>query len=247
MGMRPKAGLSRFLGTALRAHAEERYGVIPHARVIPVGADGETFRAAVPRARVPPQPLRVLYCGNFGRMHDTQTVTELLRAETDPRWTMDFRGQGAGLRQVASALSGPRPWVTFAGSLDGPNWIEAMKLADVALVTLKHGAEGLVMPSKTYSAMVAGQAILAVCPASSELADTVRRHDAGWVVEPGRPDELAAVLRRAAAEPDEVLQRRRNAFRAGHECYAQTALADRWVTLLGEVIAEAKGKRDRGS
>lgn len=239
------AAANVFLGEALRTHAERRYGPIPRGHVIPVGADGEAFRAAAPAPRPPSQPLNVLYCGNFGRMHDTDTVMELLRAQVAPPWRMDFRGHGAGFRRVAGALGGPRPWVRFAGSLDDAEWTDAMRAADLALVTLKAGAEGLVMPSKTYSAMVAGQAILAVCPGSSELAETVRRHDAGWVVEPGHVADLAAVLQAAAAHPEEVLRKRRNAFRAGHEIYAQTALTARWVTLLTSVMAEAAAKRGR--
>jgi len=237
------AAANVFLGTALRAYAEGRYGPIPRAVVIPVGADGEGFRAAEPHSRGAGQPLRVLYCGNFGRMHDTQTVVDLLRGENDPRWTMEFRGHGAGFRRVQSSLPRSRAGVHFGGSLGDTEWREAMMAADIALVTLKDGAEGLVMPSKTYSAMVAGQAILAVCPATSELAETVRRYDAGWVVEPGHSDELAAVLAEAAARPDEVLRRRRNAFRAGHAHYVHTAVAEPWAKLLVDVIADASAAR----
>lgn len=236
------AAANVFLGDKLRTYAERQYGVVPHAHVIPVGADGSSFRDSAPGPRPPHHTVRVLYCGNFGRMHDTDTVMALLRETTTPPWHLEFRGHGAGFRRVATAVPA-QSWVNFAGSLQDGEWTEAMKAADLALVTLKPGAEGLVMPSKTYSAMVAGQAILAVCPLDSELADTVRHHDAGWVVQPGRHAELASVLREAAARPDEVLRRRRNAHRAGHEHYAQTALTERWVTLLDSVIRSAKRGR----
>ena len=93
--------------------------------------------------------------------------------------------------------------------------------------------------------MVAGQVVLAVCPAASELAETVKRHDAGWVVEPGHSAELAAVLRQAAGDAADVLRRRRNAFRHGNETYTKTSLKDRWWTLLTSVIAGAAAKRGR--
>lgn len=236
------AAANVFLGEKLRAHAEQSFGPIPRAHVIPVGADGQMFRAATPQPRPSSQPLRVLYCGNFGRMHDTDAVMGLLAEQVAPPWTIEFRGHGAGLRRVA-ATAASRPWVRFAESVGTAEWSDVMKDADLALVTLKSGAEGLVMPSKTYSAMVAGQAIVAVCPASSELADTVERHEAGWVVEPGRADQLAAALHEAAGRPDELLRRRRNAFRAGHELYAETALKERWATLLTQVMDAAKQDR----
>lgn len=230
------AAANVFLGEKLRAHAERVFGPIPRSHVIPVGADGEMFRTAVPQARDPAKPLRLLYSGNFGRMHDADTVMTLFRDQPTPPWTMEFRGHGAGLRRVAAAATG-LPWVQFGPNLGDGEWSEVMREADLALVTLKSGAEDLVMPSKTYSAMVAGQAILAVCPPSSELADTVRRYDAGWVVEPGRDADLAAALQEAVTRPEELLRRRRNAFRAGHDVYSQTAVTAQWVDMLTSVMA----------
>ena len=77
-----------------------------------------------------------------------------------------------------------------------------MLRAQVALVTIAPGAERVVMPSKTYSALVAGQAILAICRRESDLADLVRQHDCGWVVEPGNPEQLAQTIRLASRSED---------------------------------------------
>ena len=118
-----------------------------------------------------------------------------------------------------------------------------MRSAHVGLVTLKPGAEGLVMPSKTYSAMVAGQAILAVCPAQSDLADTVRMHEAGWVVEPGDVAGLRAAIAGIVSDPAELLRRRRNSFNAGQGIYDQVAIAGLWSSLFETVSAERSGRK----
>ena len=231
-----QADANIFLGERLHRHATQRYGEIPRAAVIPIGADGEDFRAAAPQARPAGRPVRILYCGNLGRMHDIRTLATWLGASAPSGWTMSFRGHGAGFRHLASALPEPHPGVIFGKSLPHSEWKEEMQAADVALVTMKLGAEGLVMPSKTYSAMVAGQAILAVCPRESDLADTVLRHDAGWVVEPGDVQALRAVVASLVAQPDELLQKRRRSFAAGHQQYDQAVLArDHWAALLAQL------------
>lgn len=231
------AAANVFLGERLRLHAEERYGPIPRSHVIPVGADGDAFGVNGPRPRTSHEPLRVLYCGNLGRMHETRTIAALLRDPGPAGWTMDFRGHGAGFRELEGAAAEAAGRATFGGSLSDDAWARAMTAADIALVTMKPGAEGLVMPSKTYSAMMAGQAILAVCPVESDLADTVRRDDAGWVVAPGDAEGLRAVLTAAAADPADVLTRRRNAFRAARERYGDQVVAARWAELLRTLIA----------
>lgn len=232
-----RAAANVFLGEHLRAHAEARFGPIPRAAVIPVGADGSPFRDHRPAARARGAPVTILYCGNLGRMHDVDTVVGAIRRGVPGGVRMDFRGNGAGFRELESSLAGATGAVSLGENLHGADWIDAMLSTDVALVTLRPGAEGLVMPSKTYSAMVAGQAILAVCPRNSDLADTVLRHDAGWVVEPGDAEGLSKALSAIASRPDEVLRRRMNSFKAGHESYDQKVLAASWSKILFTVAA----------
>jgi glycosyltransferase involved in cell wall biosynthesis len=92
------------------------------------------------------------------------------------------------------------------------------------------------MPSKTYSALAAGQAVLAICPRNSDLADTVLAHDCGWVVEPGNSAGLREVFRQVVAEPEEVLRKRRKAWQAGQEVYDQRILARQWTGVLESAI-----------
>gem|GEM_PF-875402 len=186
--------------------------------------------------------VRLLYCGNFGRMHEVDTVAQVLRGGLPAGVKLDFRGNGAGFQELARASAGcaNASAVSFGGSLPDPEWLEAMIGADVALVTMKRGAEGIVMPSKTYSAMAAGQAILAVCPRESDLADTVIKHDCGWVIEPGDAAGLRALLESLPLQQAEVLRKRHNSWQAAQECYDQKVLAKRWRELLGAVAATAK-------
>ncbi|HEX2658995.1 MAG TPA: glycosyltransferase, partial [Polyangia bacterium] len=223
-----------FLGERLMAYATARHGEIPRARVIPVGADGRPFRATAPQPRPSDEAVQILYCGNLGRMHETDTLVDVLRAPPAAGWTMTFRGHGVGYRQLQAAVGTDSP-ARFGPGLPDAKWAQALQAADVALVTLKRGAEGLVMPSKTYSAMVAGQAVLAVCPRASDLAETILAADAGWVVEPGDANTLRAILASLVRNPAELLHKRRNAFAAGHRYYDQRVVAQRWTELLGSL------------
>jgi glycosyltransferase involved in cell wall biosynthesis len=101
---------------------------------------------------------------------------------------------------------------------------------------MKVGAERIVMPSKTYSALAAGQAILAVCPIDSDLAKTVLSHDCGWVVAPGDADELVRVLDEIVSSAEVVQRKRENAFRAGQLEYSEAAVGKRWEILLSALI-----------
>lgn len=228
-----------FLGRHLLDHALKRYGKINNPHVIPVGADGAPFRLSPPELRR--GPVEILYAGNLGLMHEVDSLSALFREPLPLNLRVTLRSNGSGylrlLRSLGqSALEGvgnrAGTRLILGGSLGVDAWVPAMLAADVALVTLRTGAERVVLPSKTYSAMVAGQAILAVCSRHSDLAEIVDRHECGWIVEPGNLQDLNGLLRHIAANPEEVLRKRRAAFIAGHQKYDQKVVSGLWRDLL---------------
>ena len=110
-----------------------------------------------------------------------------------------------------------------------------MKRASVALVTMVPDGDRVVMPSKTYSAMAAGQAVLAIAPKDSDLAKLIAKHDCGWVVQPGDPDAFAEVVKEITENREELQRKRKNALKAAREFYDVRVLAREWGELLGEL------------
>jgi len=228
-----------FLGERLLTHAQNRFGNIPNVAIIPVGADGAAFSAHPPAIRNPAEPVKILYCGNMGRMHDVQTLCELFKDEIwQPagRMQFQFHANGVGFKtlQNQSTAFNARAEVGlhFGSVLTDVEWVNKMIEADVALVTMIPGAETVVMPSKTYSALVAGQAILAVCMPDSDLAALIKKHNCGWVVTPGDAPGLKRALNEICSNPDLLLERRKNAFKAGQRCYDVKAVSRKWKLLL---------------
>lgn len=257
-----------FLGHRLLGYATARYGAIPRSAVIPVGAASSPFADRPPLGRPPGTPPQILYCGNLGWMHDIQTFAHACFSTAQDGECLPirvrFHATGPRLRDLKRMLGFTETGdtrsfpsglsVTLAGPIADRDWRDAMLAADVGLVTMVPGAETVVMPSKTYSAMVAGQAILAVCPLESDLADLVLGHDCGWVVIPegdrdaarGDPsrkgvfygsDGLREVLRLIATDRDELQRKRSNAFDAGHRLFSSSAVAQQWTSLLDRLSA----------
>jgi len=224
-----------YLGERLRRHAEARYGVAARTRVISVGTDTTVFAGAEPGPRAG-RLVRCLYSGHMGKLHDWATLAGALREGMPPDVAVEIAADGPGaiaLKDGLAAQAAQQPdRLHFAGTRGNAEWREAMLAADVALVTMRHGAEKVVMPSKTYSAMAAGQAVLAVCPVESDLADLINEHDCGWVVEPG---DVAGLQRLLSALPDlaaEVRRKRCNAWKAAHAFYSMEAVGKQWLELL---------------
>jgi glycosyltransferase involved in cell wall biosynthesis len=139
----------------------------------------------------------------------------------------------AALEAERAALpEGLQQQIQLGGGLDQAAWVAAMEDADAALVTMVRGSETVVMPSKTYSAMMAGQAILAIAPEDSDLVDLIKAADCGWFVEPGDVAGLARVVEAMSADPALLLAKRERAYEYAHAHLGQDALAKDWGRAL---------------
>lgn len=239
-----RATVNVFLGESLRRHAEAAFGPISRTWIIAVGSDATPFASRAPEIPRAGTTIDVLYCGNLGAMHDVDTLIAAVRIiderQHSPDLTLTFHASGSvypSFKIRAMAISDRVcTWLRLDEPLADETWVERMARAHVALVTMKAGAERIVMPSKTYSALAAGQAILAVCPVDSDLAEIVLRYDCGWVVAPGGTDDLVRVLDEIASRPDVVQRKRENAFRAGQLDYSDAAVGNTWRALLDTLV-----------
>ncbi len=227
-----------FLGDVLREHVENRYGHAKQSAVIPVGADGSPFVESPPTLLDDGQVVQIAYCGNLGRAHDTTTLKSYLESSSCESIAFTFYSSGKGYAEFKSSLGNiarSKPQCDLRAPLPNAGWVDAMRSTHVALVTLNPGWEKVVMPSKTYSAMVAGQAILAICPQKSDLAELVRKHDCGWVVSPGDRESLKQVLEHEILDRTRLLEKRTNSFRAGHAHYDCSVVAKQWTQLFSDL------------
>jgi colanic acid biosynthesis glycosyl transferase WcaI len=143
-----------------------------------------------------------------------------------------------------------RQEIELGGALSTPEWEKIMRACPISLVTLKKGAENLLMPSKTYSALVAGQAILAICARDSDLGELVVKYDCGWVVPPGDIEGLAACLEGIKRDQSMLLRKRRRAYEVGHKLFESTVVAGEWNRLLSDLISKGSpnaANRTRGA
>lgn len=158
----------------------------------------------------------VLYSGNMGLTHDLESlVGAALLLRDEPNLTFVLIGDGGKrkrLEELAREHSATN--VMFLPFQDEKNFPLAMAAADVGVVTLGTGAEGISVPSKTYVNMAAGLCLLSIAPLASELNRIVSEHEAGFVCEPGRPDEVAGIIRMLLYDNEKLQYHRQRSLEA---------------------------------
>jgi len=142
--------------------------------------------------------------GNLGFTHDPVIVFEaarLLRDHTDIHFLLS--GWGVGFDQLrAMQAEAKLANVTLVDRVEDAQLEAFLSAADVWIIPYRRNVAGVSVPSRFYNLLAIGRPVILVSEPDAEAALTVTEHDVGWVVEPGRADELAKTVSRAATTED---------------------------------------------
>lgn len=155
--------------------------------------------------QVPAGDLLAVYSGNLGRKQGIEILleaAELLAADRQPApITLLIAGAGAAREALARHVEALElPNLRLLPLLNDDDYAGMLADADVGLITQAAGTGRYFFPSKLLSLLQARVPVVTVADADSELARAVREGGFGINVSPVRPDELAQVLRRLAAD-----------------------------------------------
>lgn len=182
----------------------------------------------------------VMYSGNLGQGHDVATFLDAARllAARRPDALVLFVGEG-NRRAEAERLAAGLGNVRFLPHQPKERLAESLSAADVHLISLQEGLEGLLVPSKLYGALASGRPVCYVGPAACEVARVVRRSNVGWEGRPGDAEGLARALGDFAADP----ARWERAGRGARELFSAELDRPHAVRRWREVLAEAAAER----
>ena len=142
--------------------------------------------------------------GNLGFTHDPLTVFDAARlSRGNPDIHFLMCGWGVGFEQLKDLQSkAGLPNVTVLERVSDENLEELLSAADVWLIPYRPNVAGVSVPSRFYNLLAIGRPVIIISEPDAEAALTVREHGLGWVVTPGKPDELAQTIRDASCFKD---------------------------------------------
>lgn len=180
------------------------------------------------------------YSGNLGRAHEFETILDAARRLGDQdNLVFLMIGGGHFIDQLSCRVRELRldEKFRFLPYQDQPTLKTSLAVPDVYWISLKPALEGLIVPSKFYSIAAAGRPIIVVGAEQGELADLVRQHDCGFVVEPGQSEALADLLRRLAKNPDELATMGKAARTMLDRHFSRDQALHKWEDLINEISA----------
>jgi glycosyltransferase involved in cell wall biosynthesis len=184
----------------------------------------------------------ILYSGNIGISHDVETPIAALKVLLDrsPNVRLVFMGKGTRLAAAkhAAARAGVAHAVQFRPLVPSSRLPQALAVAQVALVTLREGFEGLVVPSKLFGYMSRALATIYVGPPSD--AELVLRASGGGICQRNGAAAATAEAIRFLIDNPEQLRSMGAAAARYYESHLSRAIGlAKHARLIAEVAALA--------
>ncbi|MEX0876982.1 MAG: glycosyltransferase family 4 protein [Phycisphaerales bacterium] len=210
-----------------------------HIHVIPNWADGEDL---FPKKKTDSEIAReqgflndfiLLYSGNMGLYYDFDTVLDAAKLLQDEPFKLVLVGGGGKKTQIEEHIKQHNlsnvillPYQPFEKLNDSLN------ACDASLVTIAKGIEGISFPSKLYTSLAVGKAIVALSEEWSELREIVESNNCGIWSPLGDAQGLADKLRvliHDHAKADRMGGNARKVFERG---YTRQVCAAKYAEVL---------------
>jgi glycosyltransferase involved in cell wall biosynthesis len=177
------------------------------------------------------------YFGNMGRFHDMETIieaAELLKDNNDICFL--FVGEGHKKRATMEYATGHNLQnCQFHTYVDREHLGHLMHLADVGVVSLLDGQEGLSVPSKAIGLLAAGVPVIAVMSDWSEIARIVKEESCGIVTRPGEERSLADSILQLCNDKPRLRQMSKNASKVVGEKDNISVISRKYCDLIRQV------------
>jgi len=179
----------------------------------------------------------VSYSGNMGRFHDMETIMEAVRVlNGNDDICFLFVGEGYKKKWMKEYAN---KWelgnCQFHTYVEREEHVFSLACADVGLVSLSPGQEGLSVPSKTFGILAAGVPVIGIMDRNSEISFVIEENNCGFVIEPGNVEGLVETIFRLYSNPGLRQKLGKNGLLAIRNKYNLKNAANKYYSILRSI------------
>ncbi len=172
----------------------------------------------------------LLYSGTVGYAHD---ITPFIRLARECRRVgidvaFCFAGYGNQYREQTAQITQEDTNIRLAGFASEAELEERLAAADIHMISLRPGWEGIVVPSKFFGALAIGRPVLFSGTSDSDIANWCREYEIGYELD----DNFTNTLKKLLETPELLSQLQQKAFKIYNEHFSQTVVVRGWKNLL---------------
>ena len=182
----------------------------------------------------------ILYSGNIGYLHEFDTIISAAEDIQNKGYKDIFfvfigegikkeyirkKAEGGGLNNILFFPYQPREMLTYS-----------LGVADVSLVTLVEGFEGMVVPSKMYGILASGRPMIGVVGRESEITEIISKGKCGRVAKIDDWEGLSKIIIEYYKNPQKCKEDGLNGRRYFEENFDRKIATKKYIEVIKEVL-----------
>lgn len=182
----------------------------------------------------------VLYSGNIGYLHEFDTIistAEYFAKEGSREIVFVFIGEGIKKGYIEEKIKEKGLYnILFFPYQSREMLTYSLGLADVSLVTLEKGFEGMVVPSKIYGILASGKPVIAIIGEESEITEIIRRGKCGKIIKIGDFKALSNAIINYYKNPQKCNEEGMNGRKYFEKNFERKIATKKYIRVIEEVL-----------
>lgn len=177
--------------------------------------------------------LGLLYSGTVGHAHDLTPFIKLARECRKRGIDVAFCLAGCGnqFQQQTAVLTAEDTNIKLAGFTTEDELEERLAAADIHLISLRNGWEGVVVPSKFFGALAIGRPVIFAGPESSSIARWCHQYKVGLTMD----TQIVDILHSLADSPQEIATLQQHSYQIYKSKFSKKSIFNGWLQLLENI------------
>ena len=176
----------------------------------------------------------LLYSGNIGLYYNLEDLILAAEKLQDlENLILLFVGEGGKKSELIELASSKNlSNVKFLPYQPWDKYNQVLNSADVLVVTLQEGVEGITVPSKMYSYMASGKPIAGMISNRSDIGNLIEESDCGFRVNPGDIESFCKQIRKLYSDKEERERLGKNALDTFLTSYEKEQVIRQFLDIL---------------
>lgn len=184
--------------------------------------------------------LAILYSGTIGKAHQFEEFIELARILRSRNASVSFcfAGRGNQYQQLRAMVTESDSNISFAGFADEHELELRLSAADIHLLSLRNGWEGLVVPSKFFGSLAAGRPLIYAGCHNSAIRHWIEQFNIGYVLDSSSTSKVADTLVELTKDSTKLQEIQLKTFQTWQEHFSREKVLDSFNIELLRIINE---------
>lgn len=178
--------------------------------------------------------LGVLYSGTIGDAHEFELFLKLARKlkRRNASVAFCFAGRGNRYDHLKKSVNEGDTNISFTGFADESELERRLSSADIHMLSLREGWEGIAIPSKFFGSLASGRPVLYSGAEKSAIKEWIETYRIGFYLSKYNIDQIADKLIGFTDDKGKLLKMQHNSFYAYNKHFSKKVVMDKWDILL---------------